>query len=211
MAHIRKVERRRGPRGYAWQVRYRDPDRKERSRTFLTKDQAERFARKVEVTKDEGSYINPSLGKTLFEDWAQEWMASVSPTLKPITTSGYRSLLNNHVLPTFRGMTLAAVRPMDIRRFVGDLVNRLRLHYLTIQNVPEGVLPVQMHPGNPRRICRGAQLCGLLLLRWLGDVDGGEGEIGCDVRGHDLDRGALAAGFFGAPGALDQLACYQHP
>ena len=122
MAHVRKVPRLRARGGYAWQVRYRDPDRVERSRTFPTRDQADRFARKVEVSKDEGTYLDPSLGKTPFGEWAKEWLESVEPGLKPSTLSGYRTLLRKHIDPAFDA-PLAKIRPIDVRRFVAQLSN----------------------------------------------------------------------------------------
>jgi len=126
MAHVRKLPRKKtsGKAGHAWQVRYRDPDRVEKSRTFRTRDEADRFARRVEVSKDEGSYIDPALGKTLFLDWAEDWLASTTPALKPKTVSGYRSLLKNHIVPAFGSVPLAKIRPVDVRRFVAELSDR---------------------------------------------------------------------------------------
>lgn len=126
MAHVRKVPRKKSgwKAGHAWQVRYRDPDRVERSRTFRTREEADRFARKVEVSKDEGSYIDPALGKTLFVDWAEDWLASTSPALRPRTISGYRSLMKNHILPVFGYVPLAKIRPVDVQRFVAELSQR---------------------------------------------------------------------------------------
>lgn len=143
MAHVRKVSRQKatGKAAHAWQVRYRDPDRVEKSRTFRTREEADRFARKVEVSKDEGSYIDPSLGKTLFLEWAQDWLTSNAPGLKPTTISGYRSLLRKHILPAFGNVPLAKVRAVDIRRFVGELSDggmspsRVRSVYFLIQAI----------------------------------------------------------------------------
>jgi hypothetical protein len=124
MAHIRKVPRKKahGRPGHAWQVRYRDPDRVERSRTFGTRDQAERFARRVEVSKDDGSYVDPSLGRTLFLVWAEEWLASSAAGLKPHTVAGYRSILRNHLNPALGRVPLAKVRALDVSKLVADLV-----------------------------------------------------------------------------------------
>ena len=143
MAHVRKVPRKQagGKTGHAWQVRYRDPDRVERSRTFRTRDEADRFARKVEVSKDEGSYIDPSLGKTLFREWAEDWLASSEPGLKPHTIAGYRTLLRKHITPTFGSMPLAKVRPVDVRKFVAELSaagmssSRVRSTYFLLQAI----------------------------------------------------------------------------
>lgn len=42
-----------------WQVRWIDPKGKQRSKQFVLKSPAEKFAREVEQGKDEGSYIDP--------------------------------------------------------------------------------------------------------------------------------------------------------
>ncbi len=106
---------------HAWKVRYRDPDRVERSRTFRTEADARRFASKIEVSVNEGTYIDPSLGRTLFQDWAEDWLEATEPALKPHTVSGYRTLLRKHVIPALGSMQLAKVRAIDVRRFVAEL------------------------------------------------------------------------------------------
>ena len=51
MAHVIKVERatKDGKKRHAWKVRYRDPDRVERARTFTKKTDAENFASSIET------------------------------------------------------------------------------------------------------------------------------------------------------------------
>lgn len=52
MASVSKV-------GGGWQVRWRDPDRKQRAKMCRTKAEAQRWARNLEVNKDRGDYIDP--------------------------------------------------------------------------------------------------------------------------------------------------------
>jgi integrase len=143
VASIKKVPRKRkdGSRGHAWKVRYRDPDRVERSRTFRTEADARRFASKIEVSVNEGTYIDPSLGRTLFKDWANDWLEGTAPALKPHTVAGYRTLLRKHVLPALGTMQLGKVRALDVRRFVAELTNsglspsRVRSTYFLVQAI----------------------------------------------------------------------------
>ena len=58
MAHIR-----RHPVSGRWQVRYRDPDSRERSRTFTRRVDADRFAATVTADVVRGEYIDPRQGK----------------------------------------------------------------------------------------------------------------------------------------------------
>ena len=143
MAHVRKVTRKKssGKPGHAWQVRYRDPDRVERSRTFRTREEADRFARTVISSVDDGSYVDPALGKTPFGRWALEWLEAASVGLKPKTVSGYRSMLRNHLLPEFGALPLAKIRALDVNRFVtrlsasGMSPSRVRSIYFLLQSV----------------------------------------------------------------------------
>ncbi len=114
MAHVQK----RGPR--RWRARYRGPDGRERSRTFTRKIDAERFLATVEVDKAHGRWIDPALGKTSFEEWADRWMAT-TVHLKPKTRYDYRSLLRRHVLPRFGALELGRIDRMMVRTWVTDL------------------------------------------------------------------------------------------
>jgi len=96
MANIRKVERKgTGARGYAWEVRYRDPQRRDRSKTFRTKGEAEAFADSVETDIARGFYLDPRLGKKTFGVWSDEWLEARRAEIKPTTYMSYRGLLDN--------------------------------------------------------------------------------------------------------------------
>jgi len=122
MAHIRKVSRtgKGGGRRMAYEVRYRDPARRERSRTFARKVDAERFVATIETDVARGQYIDPLLGKMFFGEFAREWLATTGH-LKPKTREGYESILRTHLLPTFGGQPIAKVRPVEVGRFFSDL------------------------------------------------------------------------------------------
>jgi integrase len=122
MASIHRVERapRNGRPRRAWQVRYRDPDRVMRARTFDKKVEAERFAASVETDKARGEYVDPRAGRVTVTQWAEDWIATTSH-LKPKTREGYESLLRRHILPRFGTKALSALRPVDVRKFISDL------------------------------------------------------------------------------------------
>lgn len=65
MANVRKVPRKKGP-GYAWEVRWRDPQREDCSATFRTKAEAEKYGVTIEADIARGTYIDPKLGKKAF-------------------------------------------------------------------------------------------------------------------------------------------------
>jgi integrase len=104
----------------AYEVRYRDPARRERSRTFARKVDAARFVATIETDVARGQYIDPVLGKVFFGEFAREWLATTGH-LKPKTQEGYESILRTHLLPTFGDQPIAKVRPVEVGRFFSDL------------------------------------------------------------------------------------------
>ena len=105
-----------------YKVRYRDPDRKQRSKTFVKKADAEAFANSVESDIDRGQYLDPAAGKVTVAAWAEEWLATTRH-LKPKTQEGYEGLLRKHIIPRLGARSLASVRPIDVRKFVSELVD----------------------------------------------------------------------------------------
>ena len=121
MAHIIKVERKGtdGKKRHAWKVRYRDPDRVERSKTFTKKNEAEDFAAVIESDILRGDYVDPRSGKTLFQDWAAKWLSTI--TVKPKTKVQYEGSLRSRILPTFGKRQLATIRRSDIQAWVAGM------------------------------------------------------------------------------------------
>ncbi|MGH2755896.1 MAG: hypothetical protein ACRDLB_15880, partial [Actinomycetota bacterium] len=91
MASIRKVKRSgtSARSSYAWEVRYRDPQRRDRSQTFRTRAQAESFADSVEADIDRGQFVDPQLGKKTLGEWANEWLDARRNEIKPTTFMTY--------------------------------------------------------------------------------------------------------------------------
>jgi integrase len=107
--------------GKGWRVRYRDPDGKQRSRSFAKWELANRFANSVEVDIDRGEYHDPRAGHVTVKEWAEQWFAMTTPTLKPSTAAAYRSLLDSRIYPRFGRTRLSNLRPSDIQTFVAEL------------------------------------------------------------------------------------------
>ncbi len=95
MAHVRPLPKKQdGSRRY--QVRYVAPDGRERAKTFARKADVDRFAALVETDKGRGEWIDPRLGKTTVEEWAQGWLQRLAH-VRPKTRVGYESLLRRRV------------------------------------------------------------------------------------------------------------------
>jgi hypothetical protein len=63
MAHIQKRTRNGKP---AYVARYLDPEGQERSRSFRTEREAERFLIQIEAAKLNGSYLDPAASRLTF-------------------------------------------------------------------------------------------------------------------------------------------------
>ncbi len=122
MAHVIKVERamKDGKKRHAWKVRYRDPDRVEKARTFAKKTDAEKFAATIETDILRGDYVDPRAGKVALNEWSEKWAAGL--TVKPKTKSGYESLLRSRILPVFGKRRLAEIRRSDIQEWIASML-----------------------------------------------------------------------------------------
>ncbi len=109
MASIQK----RGPGRY--RVRYRGPDRQERSKTFSRKVDAERFASTVEVDLARGQWVDPDRGRTTFRQYADLWLKTLDCTAK--TRESYGSLLNKWLFPSFGCLPVQSISWSAIENF----------------------------------------------------------------------------------------------
>ena len=101
-----------------WRARYRDPDGRERSRTFTRRIDAERWLSTVEVDLLRGGYVDPSAGQVTFGRYAEHWRSV--QVHRPTTQTLVEGHLRNHVLPFFADRPLASIRPTDIQGWVKD-------------------------------------------------------------------------------------------
>jgi integrase len=101
---------------------WRDHTGKERSRTFATKTEALKYAKKQEVAIDSGIRRDHDLGKMNLGTWMQEWM-DTSPSHRAGTKSVIESKIRLHILPTaLARIPLYKITPLDFDRWVADRV-----------------------------------------------------------------------------------------
>ncbi len=100
-----------------YQARYRAPDGKLRSapHTFARKSDAVRWLSLKEAEIKRGDWIDPDRGSVTFGDYAEQWLED--RVLKVRTVDLYRALLRNHLLPTFGGLSMAAIDEATVRRW----------------------------------------------------------------------------------------------
>jgi integrase len=109
MAHVE----RRGAR--RWRGRYRGADGRERSKTFATRRDAERWLAGVEASKAKGQWIDPAAGRQSFESWWAEWIETLD--VRPSTADLYLYLGRRYLLPAFGRAEMVKITPGDVRRW----------------------------------------------------------------------------------------------
>jgi integrase len=117
MAHI---EQRKRYGKITYRARYSDPDGRERSRVFVRKGDAEKYLSTIEVSKLRGEWIDPTLGKTTFGDYADSWLTTKHVAAS--TMANVRGRLDKWARPFFGEMPLARVQPTHARAFKADLL-----------------------------------------------------------------------------------------
>jgi integrase len=103
-----------------WRARYRGPDKRERSRHFARKIDAERWLAGVEVAKTRGEWIDPTLSRVTVGTWCRTWLAAQGQ-LKPTTAVRYEGIVTRHVEPAWGRVALAEVAPADVAAWLGRL------------------------------------------------------------------------------------------
>jgi integrase len=104
-------------RGRVYDVRYRGPDGREISRTFLTKRDALEFEAQQRTAKSRGTWIDPRGSKITMRELGAEWLES-NPAKRDSTWARDESALRVHVYPDIGDRTIGSLTPVDIRRLV---------------------------------------------------------------------------------------------
>ena len=127
-----------------WQARVRRSGQPDVTKTFLTKTDAEKWARSIEIEIDRGSYINTSYAqKTLFKDLIQQYLKEVTPTLRgaPEDTYRLRKMMRNPIgelnlaeltpnkIANYRDERLKEIKPNTVIRelaYISSMINHAR-------------------------------------------------------------------------------------
>ena len=134
---IKVRQTRTGERRY--EVRLRDPNGREYSRTFRTRKEAETFQSTERADRARGSWIDPRRGGARFADVADEWLVS-QPAKKPSSLARDRSIVYRHLVPALGDTPMDRLTPADVQRLVNrwtaELAARtVRRHYATLRAI----------------------------------------------------------------------------
>ncbi len=117
MASTKKRDTTRGTR---YDVRYRDPTGKVRTKTFTRRADADRYARTVAVDLDRGDWTDPTRGRVTFREWWERWWPS-TVNLRPSSRARDESYARNHLLPHFGPVPLAGIDHPMVAEWVATL------------------------------------------------------------------------------------------
>lgn len=111
-------------RGSNYRVRYYEGGR-HRSRTFLTKADAQQFDHQVKLRKSHGELLSVEGGRTTLQEFGVQWFDNVViPHKAAATARGYADLWDAHVLPELGGYKLRELTPEHIQAWITRLSRR---------------------------------------------------------------------------------------
>ena len=120
MGHVQK--RATGTGKVVWRARYRGPDRRERSKTFARKIDAQQWLDVVEASKHRGEWIDPDRACVTFAVWSGRVEAVRSR--RPSTEARDAMLMRRHVLPAFGDIELRHITPEAVQDWIAALTRR---------------------------------------------------------------------------------------
>jgi integrase len=119
------IEKRRTRSGEVrYEVRFRGAAGTERSRTFRTRKEAERYERSQQTALDQGSWVDPRSGRVTLATWSAEWQRTVVH-LRPSTQRIYDANIRNHILPDLGEVELGKLTPSMLRGWLAGLAVKI--------------------------------------------------------------------------------------
>lgn len=112
MAHIEK----RGPK--RWRARYRGPDRKEHSKTFERRSDAERWLGAQAGSVAQGAWTDPRLGRIAFTDLCETYLRTAR--LRPTTRALNEGVIRNYLLPRFGAWPIASITRSAVKTMISE-------------------------------------------------------------------------------------------
>ncbi|MEU7092602.1 tyrosine-type recombinase/integrase [Kitasatospora aureofaciens] len=107
-------------KGQRWQVRYRDPEGRQKKEDFETKVKADARVAELKVALDRGTYIDPAKTKITLGKYAQKWLKA--NTAGPTTEVRYEGVVRNHIVGRLGHHEMWVFNdPEPIRTWIKDL------------------------------------------------------------------------------------------
>lgn len=111
--------------GLSWEVRLRGPDRRESSKRFKTRKEAEHYEREQQTAMSRGVWTDPRASKITLAAWAQDWQRT-TVHLEGRTKCIYADNLRLHVLPVLGHFELGKLTTPMCRSWLSELTRKPR-------------------------------------------------------------------------------------
>ncbi|EMD29636.1 tyrosine-type recombinase/integrase [Amycolatopsis azurea] len=110
-------------KGMRWLARWREPDKRERKKSFVKKTEAEAHIVLVEADKLRGTYIDIRAGEILFSAYAKQWIQRLEVDLDPLTIQNIEDRFRRYVepFPLWRSQLKAVAKPSPIQNWLRSL------------------------------------------------------------------------------------------
>lgn len=106
-----------------WIARFRGPDRRERSKTFDTKRDADAWRSEQIANMRTGNWVDPSKSRETFAASAVVWIENKrASNLRPSTFEAYAEILESRVAPKWENYPLEAISVQEINSWTRELV-----------------------------------------------------------------------------------------
>ncbi|MFJ9413013.1 tyrosine-type recombinase/integrase [Streptomyces sp. NPDC101227] len=146
--------------GSRWQVRYRDPNGKQRAENFASKPKAEKRAAALTVELDMRTWVSPEERDITFREAAEKWRAAQPHRFRSAAT--VESRLRVHAYPAFGRRLIGSIRTSELQTWGVGLVKDRGLHPSTARSIFKTVRAVfnaAVRDGiMPRNPCHGVKL-----------------------------------------------------
>jgi integrase len=116
-----------------YDVSYREPDGRQRRKTFRRRADADRFKSAVEADVHRGTYLDPDAGRITFRKFADEWLRS--QTFEATTREQVTLRLRLHVYPVLGSKTLSQIKPSTIQAWLAGLSGAASTRRVVLANV----------------------------------------------------------------------------
>jgi integrase len=112
-------------RGKRWSIVYDDPRDENGHRVqvwrsgFESKKDAQQELSRLLSTKTEGTYVAPS--KISYGEFLRQWLEAIGPTVRPLTATTYRGIVDRYLRPKLGRHRLQALTPAAINAVYAQL------------------------------------------------------------------------------------------
>lgn len=114
-------------RGKRWRVVWyallSDGARRQQTRAFARREDADEFAAAVETDIRAGKFLDIKAADRSFAAVVEEWLEAKESTVRKSTLYRYKTVAKIHLLPQWGSLPLGAITRGDIQRWVGELTD----------------------------------------------------------------------------------------